>query len=76
MQLKGRLVFMQKYLGKSLYVCFPDGEDWYLYPHDDFFEMVSQVTNIANTESWKAHGEYHFPHLSEQIKTLLADYKL
>lgn len=75
-QLKGRLTFMRKYLGKNLYICFPDGEDWYLYPHDDFYEVVSQVTNIINTKSWKERGEYHFPKLSEQMKTLLADYRL
>lgn len=32
-QLKGRLTFAKKYLGKGLYIAFRYQEDWYLYPH-------------------------------------------
>ncbi|MCZ4318592.1 hypothetical protein O4H26_06285 [Aequorivita viscosa] len=37
-QLKGRLTFDKKYLGKNIYVCFPYSKAektvWYLYNHD------------------------------------------
>jgi len=41
-QLKGRLSFYRKYQGKDLWVCFRDGSNWYLYPHDDMFKRSSR----------------------------------
>jgi len=37
-QLKGVLSFYKKYCGKNLFICFPKGEVWYLYPHDEMLE--------------------------------------
>ena len=75
-QLKGRLAFYQMYQGKDLWVCFRDGADWYLYPHDKLLERVLKETNVKNTKSWKQEGGYSFPSLSKQFRELLKPYHL
>ena len=50
-QLKGRAAIYRKYEGRDLHICFPDGPDWYLYPHDDVVRLLLQSTGIGGTES-------------------------
>lgn len=47
-QLKGRLSFCKKYLGKKLQICFRDGDQWYLYPHDPILKHFLLTTKIAD----------------------------
>ncbi len=75
-QLKGRMTFDKKYLGKDLYICFRDENQWYLYPHDLLFKRVSTVVSIDASKSWSLEGKYSFPRLSEQHKQLLLDHKI
>ena len=75
-QLKGRLSFYEKYVGKGLHVGFPSGNDWYLYPHDDVLATVLDATTIGETASWQKHGGYSFPGLSAQMRDLLEPYRL
>jgi hypothetical protein len=74
-QLKGRMSFSKKYQGKDLWVCFRDGMDWYLYPHDGFLNRVLAETTIRKTRSWQ-RGPYHFPSLSKQLQKLLLPYRI
>jgi uncharacterized protein (DUF433 family) len=78
-QLKGRLTFAKKYKNKNLWLCFPDGADWYLYPHDILLEQV--LPAIKDSKSWggdeeKEKGGYSFPSLSPNLKELLSPYNL
>jgi hypothetical protein len=75
-QLKGRLTFDKKYVGKDLWVCFRDGDKWYFYPHDELLEDVLQQMKIGNTESWKDKGIYNWPSLSVKLKEMLTRYEL
>ncbi len=75
-QLKGRMTFDKKYLNKDLHICFREGNDWYLYPHDKLFELVKSESTIAESQSWLKDGSYHYPKLSEKHKSFLKDYKL
>jgi hypothetical protein len=70
-QLKGRLTFDRKYQGKGLHVAFAYGETWYLYPHDETLAKILQITKIGTTQSWQEHGNYHFPHLSAELRAML-----
>jgi len=60
-QLKGRLSFDKKYLGKGLWICFLHDNQVILYPHDEVLEKFSKAGRIINTESWTKKGQYHFP---------------
>jgi hypothetical protein len=54
-QLKGRLSFDKKYCGKNLFICFPQSEIWYLYPHDELLKQNLKMRLIGR-EFWKVHG--------------------
>jgi hypothetical protein len=75
-QLKGRLGFFKKYLGKNITICFCDSEtrNYYLYPHDELCEIIME--NHENTDSWFSKGEYHFPEISYEYRQVLEKYVL
>ncbi len=75
-QLKGRLLFDKKYLGKSLHIAFYDIDDWFLYPHDELLQKVLAETNVAQTQSWIGPGSYSFPSLSRQMREWLEPYRI
>jgi hypothetical protein len=74
-QLKGRLSFYKKYCDKNLFICFPEGEIWYLYPHDEMLEQNLNAGYIGR-EFWKVHGGYTNPKLAKGQRVLLEPYKL
>ena len=73
-QLKGRLTFEHKYLGRSLWIAFRKDDTWYLYDHDLLFGSVRE--RIENSESWREHGGYSWPTLPKWAHQLLAEYRL
>ncbi len=73
-QLKGRCAFSRDYCGKDLHICFPDGGQWYLYPHDELLNQIE--TDIGDTVSWKDRGGYSYPTLSKRLRLLLEPYRL
>lgn len=75
-QLKGRVVFDRKYVGRDLHICFRSEGVWYLYPHDILMEQVRAASStIGNTASW-LKGMYSFPSLTANLRTLLEPYRL
>ncbi len=75
-QLKGRLTFDEKYRDKELYVCFPYGGEWFLYPHDEFLKTMLEATTIGETSSWRDSRAYSFPSISREVRKLLQPYRL
>jgi hypothetical protein len=75
-QLKGRLTFEKKYLGRDIHVCFPADGRWFVYPHDDLLSQVQQVRDFSDTDSWKQLGGYSFPRLTKKLTDLLEPYRL
>lgn len=75
-QLKGRATISTKYEGKGLYVAFPVGPDWYVYPHDEWRAAVLSTTSVGASRSWLEDGEYHWSSLSPHLLGLLAPYRL
>jgi hypothetical protein len=75
-QLKGRLTFEKKYLGRDLHVCFASSGAWYIYPHDELLAIVLANTTIETTDSWIRGGGYSFPTLSKKLRELLRPYKI
>ena len=75
-QLKSRLTFDKKYIGKDIYICFRDrdSDSWYVYPHDEFLQEIEP--DIAHTESWKNNGGYSYPTISEKNKFRMMKYKI
>ncbi len=75
-QLKGRLGFDKKYLGKNLWISFLHDDQVYLYPHDETLDRFSQAGRIVHTESWQDKGQYHFPKLGNEVLSLVSEFRL
>ncbi len=75
-QLKSRFSLYAKYQGKELFIAFPAGGDWYLYPHDEVLQEALQRTNIGGTDSWSVHGGYSCGSIPESMKEVLSAYRL
>lgn len=75
-QLKPRLTFAKKYMGKDLWVCFPKGNEWYLYPHDDLLEIVLADSSIGESESWVTNGLYSMGQPGKKLSTYLEKHRI
>ena len=71
-QLKGRLTFDKKYIGKDLFVAFPSNEGFYVYQHDVLLKKYE--TRFKKTKSWKENGSYTFNNLSKEDIKLMAKF--
>ena len=70
-QLKGRLSFAKKYIGKEIYICFIDTDgEVYLYPHDEILKQIGHRISIDTTDAWSS------PRLTNENRLLLSPYKL
>ena len=76
-QLKGRLTFKRDYIGKNLWMCFPDGKDVYLFPHDEVLDLILKSGRVMNeTASWEKTGWYSWPQPPQWFKPNLEVYRL
>jgi len=73
-QLKGRLSFAKKYIGKEIYISFIDkNNDIYLYPHD---EMLNIIVKKESDKTWIDKDIWSSPSLTKANGKLLESYKL
>jgi hypothetical protein len=70
-QLKGRWTIDKKYLGRNIWIAFPDRGEWYVAPHD---EMVTHGKKHTETQSW-AKGTYSKSPLSKTDRAGLSAYR-
>lgn len=70
MQLKGRWTIDKKYLGRNIWIAFPDRGEWYVAPHD---LMVEHGSRHTETQSW-ARGTYSKSPLSKSDRAELAPF--
>lgn len=75
-QLKGRLTLDKKYIGKDIHVTFRDGEQWFVYPHDDVLSSIKDMGLVTQTSSWQEHGMYTWGTPPTHIRELLEQYKI
>ncbi len=75
-QLKGRLTFWKKYENKDLWMCFPSGSDWYIYPHDEALKLLMKRKKNSMKSTYEKEGTYGFPKMSEELKFLMNKYKI
>lgn len=72
-QLKGRLSFNKKYIGKNIYICFIEDSEIYLYPHD---LVLEQIENKISDKTYLETGSWSSPKLTRENRELLTPYKL
>ena len=72
-QLKGRISFNKKYIGKNIYICFIADGEVYLYPHDNILALLEH--RILD-KTWISTGSWSSPKLTKENRELLKDYIL
>jgi hypothetical protein len=75
-QLKGRLTVSKKYEKKDLWICFPSGDVWYIYPHDIILAALIKDKKNSIQNTYNAGGGYSFPSLSKELSRLLSEYEI
>lgn len=77
-QLKSRLTFDKKYVGKGIWICFPHNDSWFFFDHDKVMhEFLNHFPNkMAVSKSWTGHGGYSWPGLSKVHLKILDEHKL
>jgi hypothetical protein len=75
-QLKGRLTIDKKYLDKDIYVGFPLGNTWYVYPHDEVCHYILLLDKINSSKSWADRGGYSWPSIPKWLSENLDKYRL
>ena len=75
-QLKGRMYLDKKYMGKNVYIAFIDGQDCYVYPHDDVMEHVETMGKINDTVSWAEKGAYSWPQIPHWARPVIDKFKI
>lgn len=71
-QLKSRWTIQKKYLKRDLWIAFPDGEDWYLAPHDELVALGDDAGFTAS-KSWSEHGSYHCAPMANHLKSAMQE---
>ena len=76
-RLKTMLTFNKKYINKDVYVCFRDGEKWYLYPHNKLLQgFKKRYIKMFVSDAWVYRGICKFPKLTKAHSLLLKNYKI
>ena len=71
-QLKARLTFDKKYVGKDIYICFREAEKAYLYPHDALLTKLGPFDG----KTWKEKGLRSWPKMTREQKEVLSNFQL
>jgi len=74
-QLKSCLTFQKQYIGKDIYIAFPQNGKCYLYSHDELLNHKA-FNSMKKTTSWKKRKAYHFPRISKEQGKLLCQYAI
>lgn len=75
-QLKGRLTVARKYEEKELWIAFPDGGYWYVYPHDTVLSKLLHTKKATIAPTYTKTGGYSFPSLSKELRLMLGEYRI
>jgi hypothetical protein len=75
-QLKSRWTIDKKYVGREIWIAFPQDKVWYLGLHDEFVGLAKKLGFAANSSSWTAGGKYSRGKLNKALQETLQAYTL
>jgi len=80
-QIKGRVTFAKKYLGKDLYIGFPRGDGAIVYPHDlvlaKYLKLRKRKGNpLEDNDAWTTGGLVSWSSPTSELLGLLRGYEL
>ncbi len=74
-QLKSRWTIHKKYLGRDIWIAFPDSDDWYLAPHDQLVDIADEA-GFTSSASWTDNGTYHRAPMSKQLQQAMGCWRI
>jgi hypothetical protein len=80
-QVKGRLTFSKKYIGKELWEAFPLSNRIFVFPHDAVLMRYlalrdSQRKPLDDNDAWKTGGTVHWGRPTADLLGLVKSYEL
>ena len=82
-QIKSRLTFERKYLGKALWIAFPEADTQaaYLYPHDAVLNEYLDLRRTRNlpledSAAWEQDGLVHWGRPTKELLEVLQPYRI
>lgn len=80
-QIKGRLTFGKKYMGKDIHIGFPKGDGAYVYPHDEVLSKYLRLRKrrgkpLSHNKAWSVGGLVHWGRATEDLMGLVSAYHL
>ena len=67
-QLKGRITFDKKYVGKNIWICFIDNGNTYLYSHDELMNLIPIFKDSVDRRGGRSIGYIPKIHQSSMDK--------
>jgi hypothetical protein len=75
-QLKSRWTIDKKYMGRNIWIAFPEGEaTWYLAPHDKFVALAKALGFADGSRSWNEKGGYSRGTLNAALRKKMGKYR-
>jgi hypothetical protein len=76
-QLKGRMHFAKKYIGKNIWIAFRHKDRAYCYPHDKLLNQYRSVNPMRISKAWNRNKrEVHWPAPTKIQMKFLAPYEI
>lgn len=80
-QLKSRMSFDKKYLGKNIWLAFPDADGAYAFPHDAFLASYQEARRargkpLDDNDSWNVDGKVSWKSPTRELRAMLEPYRL
>ncbi|HTT85447.1 MAG TPA: hypothetical protein VMF67_18365 [Rhizomicrobium sp.] len=76
-QLKGRIHFAKKYLGKNIWIAFRAANVAYLFPHDAVLEQYQKLNPMRINKAWqRENGAVHWRKPTKDQLRFLEPYKI
>jgi hypothetical protein len=80
-QLKSRMTFDKKYLGKDIWIGFPDGDGAYVFPHDEFLAAYREARAtrgkpLDSNDAWTSGGKVSWKSPTGELRVMLEPYRL
>jgi hypothetical protein len=76
-QLKSRIHFARKYMGKDIWIAFRHSDRAYLYPHDLLLEEYLKINPTLSNQAWNGpDGAVHSREPTKAQLALLKDYEV
>ncbi len=75
-QLKGRLTIDNKYFGRGIHIAFLNGNDCYIYPHDETRDSILARGIINESIAWAQTGAYSWPTPPAWAVEMLSEFRI